>query len=343
MPIEGNTFADIASAPSTDGLEAEPTTEPKVEAVPPATEGGEPEPETPAFLKETTQEEDKAQEGEDEKPDLKLPESIAKLTDANPELKAEIAKFVEAKEKGIDKFIQNKNTEIQTLKQQVEDSAPVLNWFSKFDSPDTVDEAFKEACAGLAKTHGRPFGGYDAQGNQVEASTTQREEPADDDEPKSKYGLEFASDDKIADFILGTLKGELKEIKEAINPINERFKKTEQTEAEKIKEQQANDALKAKVDESIPELRSQLEVAADPSLVTEDRVTAALKKFPDLPPMGAFGAMYWKEIAAYTAKYSGSNKPKVREMPQGGSGGKSHGDLKPGASFGDIASAEATL
>lgn len=319
MPEEGTSFAEIAE-PTTPDATATPEVEAEATQVP--TEGdSKPEPETLGILKE----EEEAPEGEDDKPNLEPSAEFKAYLDKHPDLKAHWEAEIALKNKGIDKFINESNTKVKDLETQLEQATPVMEWFNKFDNPETVDEVFKEACVGLARTHGRPFGGYDALGNQVEGAVKP------EGSSTSKYGLEYPEDDAVveasAKAIIPQIKTMLEQMfDQRVGPIAKKYESETQIEQSK-----------AKATESLTGLKAEFEVSSDP-WVTEDKVLEAIKAYPNNTPHEAFQLHFRRQIAQYVAKHT-QGKP-VRNMPQGEGGGKARSDLRTGASFADIAAAE---
>ncbi len=309
MPEEGSSFAAIVEAPPLDETQVStPAEEVSSDATP--TDGGQPEPETLGDLKE-----EEAPEGED-KPDLSTDPDLEK----HPILKAKMEAFIAQKEKGIDKFITETNEKLKEANEFKEQYQPLAEFYQQFEDPETVDDAFARTCVALAKTHGRPFGGYDASGKQ--AGTT----PDEPTEGVSKYGLEYDTDDKVVDVVLSRVDQLLEK---RLGPISQ--EREQQAQAQQM-------ATKAK--DAVPALKSTFEVSADP-WVTEEKVVSAMQEYPGLTPDRAFRAKYADDIAKYAVKHS--SKPTVKNLPVGDMGGKTRSDLKVGASFGDIVSAEATL
>ena len=316
MP-EGTSFLDIIEVTDADEtVVSTPEEVAETDAV--ATEGDTTEPETLGILKE-----DEAPEGTD-KPDLSTDPDLEK----HPILKAKMAEFIANKEKGIDKFINEYNAEKKELVEFKEQYQPLADFYQQFEDPETVDEAFAKTCRSLAVTYNRPFGGWDANGNQV-GTTTNDETPT---EGASKYGLEYDTDDKVVDVAVQVITTKLEQL------LDKRLGPLTQKHEQETKSQQ----LAQKAASALPSLKSEFEVSSEP-WITAGMITEAQAKYPSLEPGEAFQLAYKKEIAAYIAKHSAASKPTVRNLPIGDMGGKTRADLKVGSSFGDILSAEATL
>lgn len=310
MPEElqqGASFSDIALDGTDAETEVEATPEPVAEDVAQATEETvESESETLGILKE----EEEAQE-EDDKPDLSIDPELEK----HPILKAKWEAYKAQKEKGIDKFIQSHKDKIEPLEEFKATYEPLADFYQQFEDPETVDEAFAAMCSALEKTYGRAFGSHTVQPS------------AQEGESQSKYGLEFASDDKVVDVVLREIKGLLGQ---EIAPLKQDYEaKTRDREAS------------ARASQAIPALKREYEVSTDP-WITPELVREAIDAYPGIAPDKAFAAHYAKRIAQYAVKHSPtSSKPQVRNLPQGASGGRSRTDLTYGAGFGDIAESEA--
>lgn len=331
MPEEllpGASFNEIAEAPVTDETQVSTPAEGE-QAGSVATEGDKTtEPETLGVLKET-KEDEKAPEGED-KPDLSLDADLEK----HPILKAKWEAYVANKEKGIDKFINEHNEKLKEATDSLEQYQPLIDFYDQFEDANTVDEAFAKMCVGLAKTYGRPFGGYDGAGQSVGVQPGQQtgaQAAGETKDGESKYGFEFASEDLILEKTVEVIETRLgKILDQRLGPISKKIETEEQTAAQR-----------AAVSAALPALKSAYEVSAEP-WVTAEVVETAMREYPGLTPDKAFRAHYADHIARYSVKHS-QGRPPVRNLPAPNSGGTTRADLKPGASFGDVIAAEATL
>ena len=298
---EDTSFGAILESEATEETTVSTPEVPETEIAAP-TEGGEPESETLGILTE-----EEAPE-EEETPDLDIDPDLEK----HPVLKAKWEAYKAQKEKGINKFLQSHTEKLKPLEEFKSEAEPVMEFVQSLRDPEQVESAVSQLLETLSQLHGRSFGGP------VQAQEAQ------DGEPVSKYGLEFASDDKVVDVVLS-------QVKSLMEPITKKFESESQTQAIQTKAQSATTLLKG-----------EFEVSSDP-WITTDMVTAAIRKHPTLEPSEAFAAMYVKEIAKYTAKHSAGRKQEVRNMPTGLTGGKTRADLNYGAGFGDILMSEATL
>lgn len=327
MPEElqtGATFSDIADAPVTDETPVSTPTQ-GAEGESAATEGSTPaEPETLGVLKEP-KEDDEAPEGE-AKPDLSLDADLEK----HPILKAKWEAYKAEKERGIDKFINEHNVKLKEATDLQEQYQPLIDFYGQFENPETVDQAYEMMCKSLAKTYGRPFGGFDSAGQPAGAQgSTQTQSEGEDGQ--SKYGFEFKSEDRILEKTVEVIEDRLEKILEKrLGPISKKIETEEQTAAQR-----------AAVNAALPALKSTYEVSSDP-WVTPEAVEIAMREYPGLTPDKAFRAHYADQIARYSVKHS-QGKPPVRNLPQGNTGGTSRADLRPDATFGDILAAEASI
>jgi hypothetical protein len=312
---EGASFGDIVGT-ETQQPEAssEATPEAGTEAVEGATDGSttsEASPEVPGILKD-----DEGKEGGEDTPDLSIDPDLEK----HPILKAKWEAFRAQKEKGIQQFLEKHNSEKSELSQFKDQYEPLVEFYQEFENPETVDAAFERMRETLEKTYGRPFGRENA--------------PASDDSEggdKSKYGLEFASDDKVVDTAAKILLPQIEKLLDSrLGPVSEDFKARQ---AEREASQKATKAL--------PSLKAEFEVTAEP-WVTPEKVLEAMKAYPGIDPRAAFAAHFVKEIARYTAKHAGGQQT-VRSLPRNDIGAKTRADLKEGASFAEIVASEATL
>jgi hypothetical protein len=328
MPEElqpGASFSEIAEAPVTaEAMASTPAEGEQAASV--ATEGDtKTEPETLGVLKEP-KEDDKAQEGED-KPDLSLDADLEK----HPILKAKWEAYVANKEKGIDKFIHEHNEKLKEATSQLEQWNPLVEFYNEFENPETVDAAFQKMCVGLAKTYGRSFGGFDAAGQATGQATATPQTQGEPKDGESKYGFEFASEDKILETTVKVVEDRIaKLLDQRLEPISKKFETDEQAAA-----------TRAAVEAALPALKSTYEVSADP-WVTPEKVTEAMREYPGLTPDKAFRAHFADHIARYSVKHSQGKQP-VKNLPLNNNGGTTRAELRPGATFGDIAMAEATL
>lgn len=307
----GATFGEIADVAEDTEAQATPDTQQADSEA--ATDGGttsEAPPEIPGILKD-----DETTEDTEEKPDLDIDPDLEK----HPILKAKWEAYRAQKERGIQSFIETQKAKTADLEKYQEDWAPLVDFYSKFENPATVDQAFAEMCQTLEKTYNRPFG------------KTQEATVTEDGEPKSKFGLEFPSDDKVVEAATNVIVPQIKALlDERLGPVSEDYKA-----------RTAERELTTKVTQALPLLKSKFEIAADP-WVTPEKVTEAMTTFPGLDAKSAFSAHFVEEIARYTVKHSGQAQT-VRQLPKNDTGGKTRADLKVGASFADIVASEATL
>ena len=307
------------------------TTEPEVnadEGTPPvegaetkevATEG-----DIPAAFKE------KAPETTDG-PDLSVDADLQKHLDAHPIVKAKVEAFLANKEKGVTKFIAEqaeKAKSLPELEKFKEDYTPLVDFYGEFNDPSTVDAAVDRLMGTLEQTYGRSF-----RGAATQAQTTTTDPDAD---PTSKYGLEYASDDKVVDAVLKALDSKLDDrlgtVTSKLEPL-----------AKHIEGQQQREQVQARATQALGILKQDFEVSGDP-WITPEKVQEAMTAYPGVEPAIAFRAHFTTEIGRYFAKHStGSNGQKARPLPQGTSGGTSALDLPEGATFGQIMAAETTL
>lgn len=321
---EGATFGDIATAPEnvSDGEQPTPDTGTEAEA---ATDGGTPpeskeEGEVLGILKEETPE-----EPEDENVDLSLDPDLEK----HPILKAKWEAYKAQKEKGIDKWMSEQSKKYDGLKESHDKATEALQAFAKLGHKDHVDAAFKELCAELEEVHGRPFG--KSQATPADADKSESADAEFNPDPQSRYKLEFASEDKIVDTAVDlTLQKVEKLLDQRLGPIAKKFETDAQTE------KLTSDALAV-----LPALQAKMEVSAEP-WITKDMVVEAMREYPGIAPERAFRAKYADELVRYAVKHAASGRAQVaRNLPTGSSGGKTLPDLRPGATFGEIAQAEA--
>lgn len=306
----GASFADIAIQPAETDESQDSTPPEQDEDDAAATEGGQ-EPEVPGILKDAEQDEE---EKEDDGPDLSLSDDL----NQHPILKAKWEAYVAQKERGIDKWMAAQSAKLQEAETFKESWAPLVGFYERLNDPETVDEAFGELTTMLEKHYGRSFVG----------AATAESEPFGE----SKYGLEFASDDKVVEVTKATVVAELERLLDArLGPM-----------ADEFKSRQAEREAQSKAEAAVPALRAQFEIAADP-WVTPELAARAMKQYPGLDPVSAFSAAFVKEIARYTAKHSASSAPRVRNLPAGHAGTRQRAELEAGASFLDILGSEATL
>jgi hypothetical protein len=315
----GASFEEVVNSEPQDETQVS-TPEGDVVTDPPATDGGTTEPETLGILKEELE----AQEGE-ETPDLSVDADLQKHLDAHPIIKAKVEAFIANKEKGVDKFIQDHNAKVKELQTFRDQNQDIVGFAEGLKDPETVEETFKALSTTLAQAYGRPFGGFDAQGNSVTA-----EAPSVDG--KSKYGLEYAEDDAVVEAAAKlTVSQVVNHVKamldERLGPVENERKATE-----------AAKATTAQAAEALPNLKAEFEVSTEP-WVTQELVEEAMRAYPGVPAKAAFAAHFVRRIAQYTAKHSAA-KPQVKNLPANNGGGASHADLKPGATFAEIVAAE---
>ena len=314
----GATFGEIADVAEDTEAQATPDTQQTDSEA--ATDGGttsEAPPEIPGILKD-----DETTEDTEDKPDLTIDADVQKFMDNHPVIKNAVEAFMARKDKGIQSYIEKSNTtlaKVPELEKFQEDWQPLVTFYQEFENPATVDAAFDKLCLNLEKTYNRPFG------------KTQEATVTEDGEPKSKFGLEFPSDDKVVEAATNVIVPQIKALlDERLGPVSEDYKA-----------RTAERELTTKVTQALPLLKSKFEIAADP-WVTPEKVTEAMTTFPGLDAKSAFSAHFVEEIARYTVKHSGQAQT-VRQLPKNDTGGKTRADLKVGASFADIVASEATL
>ena len=175
--------------------------------------------------------------------------------------------------------------------------------------------------------------GLDANGNPVRAagSDATAVETDESGEPKSKYGFEFTSDDKVVDVVLAAMDKRLDVRFGRLDPL---LKDHESAQAAREASTKATQAL--------PRINELYTVSTD-KWVTQEMVSTAIQEFPGLPPEKAFAACYPKELAKFFQRHASGEKQTVRNLPANDTGAKTRMDLKEGASFADIVASEATL
>lgn len=150
-------------------------------------------------------------------------------------------------------------------------------------------------------------------------------EPPGTGEGASKYGLTYATDDKIVDVVLDRV---TQEFEKRLGPIS----KT-------IEAQQTASQLQVKAGEVLPKLTQ-----AYGDWVTPELVKEALEAFPGIDPVAAFGAKHQVEIARKAAEYAASRGGRSAKPPASSSntqpGVESPGE---GSSFRQILASEARI
>lgn len=298
--------AEIQTAPEDPGTPEESQTE--MEA---ATDGGEPpEPEIPAAFKEDATPED---EGEDGAPDLSIPEDLAKFMANHPQIKNAVDAFKGNAQRGIDKFINEHNQKLQEANDKLTEYQPLIDGWEKMRSgAESAWEEFANLEAVLTEHYGPRMGASASTGS---------------DGSESKYGLEYASDDKVVDAVMSALD---RKLDERLGPL--------------LKDHEAktlDSKASAEADKALPQLKASFEVSGD-AWITKDMVVTAMREYPQIPPEAAFKAKYAIEIGKFYAKHA-SGKKEVRNLPTGTTGGRTYRELKPGADLAEILAAEATL
>jgi len=253
------------------------------------------------------------EEEEEDTPDLSLDPDLEK----HPVLKAKWEAYKAQKEKGIQKWMNEQQTQAKELTEFKQQYEPLVEFYHQFQDPSTAPQAFAQLKAALETTYGPDFG---ASKPQDEDALWEQESVA---QTKQRWKTEFLSEaERIIRSVVSEIKGELE-------PVKQHF--TSQTESQK---------LASAAEEVLPRIKQQHETSDD-QWVTKELVIEALKEFPGLDPVKAFRAHHVDKIARKVAEYARSQK--VRNLPSNTSGGTTRAELRPGAAFADILAAEATL
>ena len=345
MPEELGDYADLNEifAESPEGTEvkapaAETTPDPEL-TEDAATDGGKTSEEAttddlPAALKDDEEKSDEAESKET--PDLTPSAEFKAYLDKHPELKAHYTAELSRMEKGVQQWITKQGTELKTLTAQSEEWKPVVDKFSeaRMDANMAVQAvdyyarfsqgaseaqaAYAELGTALNQAYGAGF---------TSAPAGQATEPAEGEGPKSKYGFEFASDDKVVDTVLSLVERQISPKLDKVLGF--------------VQNQETASQVQAKASAETPAIQREYG-----SWVKPDMVTEAVKAYPNLSPMEAFGAKFAREIARQSHRLGTERAPTkngVRNMP--GVGVQTGGETAAvdyGADLMDIWKAEQT-
>lgn len=312
----GTPFGELVEEPKPEASNGA-TPDKGAETTPAATDGGSDAPavdaeaEVPGILKEPTDDTGEA----DDKPDLSLDKDL----EGHPVLKAKWEAFVAQKEKGIQKFITENSEKLKEAQTRLD---AFDQGFADIQSGDPV-RAWRQI-DNLIEHLEESYGPYPGR-----AAPAQAASQTDGDEPKSKYGLDFPSDDKIVDTMVPMIENLLDK---RLGPI-----------AEDFGSRRAEQEALSKANAAMPRIEELYTVSSD-KWVTPAMVAESIKEYPDLDPVKAFAAHKAREIALFLAKHSGGNgKPAPKPLPSNEAGGRTRSNLSPGADFGEIVTAEATF